>query len=89
MVNQNVGKRGTWRYIKKNFLPQLRAGAVCVIYYKREPVKETPKEVQREEEKVLTPPWEPGTRDIFNPGDHHETFVRHSKRIYSMMRFQP
>ena len=26
-----------WRYIKKNFLPQLRAGAVCVIYYKREP----------------------------------------------------
>ena len=48
-----------WRYIKKNFLPQLRAGAVCVIYYKREPVKETPKEVQKEEEKVLTPPWEP------------------------------
>lgn len=30
-----------------------------MIYYKREPVKETPKEVQKEEEKVLTPPWEP------------------------------
>ena len=56
-----------WRYIKKNFLPQLRAGAVCVIYYKREPVKETPKEVQKEEEKCSPLPGGTGTRDIFNP----------------------
>ena len=48
-----------WRYIKKNFLPQLRTGAVCVIYYKQEPIKEEKKEVQQQEEKILIPPKEP------------------------------
>ncbi|MFR7879109.1 MAG: OmpA family protein [Butyricimonas paravirosa] len=40
----------SWRYIRKNFLPQLRTGAVCVIYYKREPVKEEKKEEPKKED---------------------------------------
>lgn len=45
----------SWRYIRKNFLPQLRTGAVCVIYYKREPVKEEKKEEPKKEEKIIPP----------------------------------
>lgn len=48
----------SWRYIKKNFLPLLRVGAICVIYYKQEPVKEVKKEKPKEEE-VITLPQEP------------------------------
>lgn len=44
-----------WRYIRKNFLPLLRTGAICVIYYKQEPVKEEKKEEPKEEEKIIPP----------------------------------
>ena len=51
-------KGETWRYIKKHFLPVLRTGAVCVIYYKQEFIPEEPKEEPQVEE-VVTPPAEP------------------------------
>lgn len=56
---KTLGNGEAWRYIKKSFLPQLRTGAVCVIYYKPEPVEEEKEEVQQKEDEVLVPPRQP------------------------------
>ena len=59
-------KGETWRYIKKHFLPVLRTGAVCVIYYKQEFIPEEPKEAPQVEE-VVTPPAEPEPEPVAPP----------------------
>ncbi|WP_303179001.1 DUF3575 domain-containing protein [uncultured Butyricimonas sp.] len=59
-------KGETWRYIKKHFLPVLRTGAVCVIYYKQEFIPEEPKEELQVEE-VVTPPAEPEPEPVAPP----------------------
>ena len=55
---KTLAKGEPWYYIKKNILPRLRTGALCIIYYKRELIK---KEIKEEitEEKVITTPQEP------------------------------